>query len=108
MSSSVRKQEVKWRKECHLEVGELSEGFGADVAFILDLSVLLLQRVRQRFVSRSVPRRGAALPNSQAKVHGLLAGRGRLLRGGGVAVKLGRGRHLRGGRSTSWWGNIWG
>lgn len=36
----------------HLQVGQLPEGLAAHVALVLDLAVLLLQRVRQGLVAR--------------------------------------------------------
>lgn len=37
--------------EVHLEVRQLTEGLAADVAFVVHLAILLLERVRQRSVS---------------------------------------------------------
>lgn len=39
----------------YLQVGELAKGLGADVAFILDLPVLLLQWVWEGFVTGHIP-----------------------------------------------------
>ena len=101
LSSSQLKKQLNG--EAHLEVRQLSEGLTADVALVLDLAVLLLQRVRQRLVAGRVPP-SYALNLSQ--VHGLVlrvmssaAGRGGL---GGHPLAGGcraRGRGPVGGRA---------
>lgn len=43
------------RPQVHLEVGELAEGLVADIALIVDLAILLLERIGQRLIaSRTV------------------------------------------------------
>lgn len=44
-----------YRSCSYLEIRQLSKGLRADVTFILNLSILLLQWVREGFVAWSVP-----------------------------------------------------
>lgn len=42
------------RCKAYLQIGELAESLGANVAFVLNLAVLLFQGVGQRLVARHV------------------------------------------------------
>ena len=55
------------RPQVHLQVRQLAEGLEADVALVVHLPVLLLQRIRQRPVAaRAAPTSGDARAPARA------------------------------------------